>query len=267
MSARRVRVPGRQSYGRPVPLGRPTRRAMKLPNLGLVPRRLLIMTAGIAVAGFGLWQVFSINAVTVSAPGRGEEIKREALKQIEASWRQKNLLTFDNEAMVSKLQQADPLLRSVEVRRKWPRGIVVTASLKQPSLGWSTGNQKYLLDRDGTVIGALSADSKLPVVTDGSNLPVQIGARVASARFVAFATELVPALAKVGIGAQGLAVTDTTLDLVVSTNKGYRLIFDTAREVEEEIADLKSVQALLATQNKVPAEYIDLRIAGKAYYK
>jgi hypothetical protein len=37
--------------------------------------------------------------------------------------------------------------------------------------------------------------------------------------------------------------------------------------VEEELVDLRAVRTLLTAQKKTPAEYIDLRIAGKAYYK
>jgi cell division septal protein FtsQ len=267
VSARQVRTPGRQIYGRAMPLARPSRRRPRVPSLGLLQRRLLMLAVGLMVVAYVLSQAFAITTVTVSAPSRGEEIKAETMKSLAGSWRQRNLLTLDSGELVSDLQQADPLLRSVEARRKWFHGITITALLKQPSLGWSTGNQKYLLDRDGTAIGMLPLGSKLPVVNDGSNLPVQIGGRVAAARFVSFVAAVVPALAAEGIGAQSLDVKDTTLDLSVTTNKGYRLIFDTGRGVDDEMVDLRAVVKLLAAQKKAPAEYIDLRIAGKAYYK
>jgi hypothetical protein len=62
-------------------------------------------------------------------------------------------------------------------------------------------------------------------------------------------------------------VKETTFDLHVTTDKGYKLIMDTSRPVEEGTRDLKAVLALLASQKKAPTEYVDLRIAGKAYYK
>ncbi len=267
MNERRVRSAGRQIYGRAMPLGRPARKSKRLPAMSLLQRRLALLAALVVAALFGLSQLFAINTVVVKSSSRVGEIKAEAEKLISASWKQRNLLSFDDADFVLKLQQADPLLRSVGVRRQWFHAIAVTAVLKQPSLGWSTGNQKYLLDRDGSAIGLLASGTTLPVVTDGSNLPVQIGQQVASPRFVAFCMQLVPALSASGMGVTGLSVKDTTLDLSVSVNKGYRLVFDTGRDVGEELADLKSVQALLAAQKKTPAEYIDLRIAGKAYYK
>jgi cell division septal protein FtsQ len=221
----------------------------------------------VVAAAYGLMRIFAINSVVVSSPGRGEEIKVEVQKLIGNTWTQGNLLTFNNGDLESKLQQEDPLLRSVTVRRQWMHTIRVTAVLRQPSLGWSTDNQSFLLDRDGTAIGPLPPGSALPVVSDGSNLPVKVGDRVTTSRFVAFVVALTPALTTSGFPVTGLSIKDTTLDLTVGTAKGYRLVFDTSRTVGEELADLKAVQGVMVAQGRVPSEYIDLRIAGKAYYK
>jgi cell division septal protein FtsQ len=267
VNSRRVKNTGRPVYGRMQPVNRPGRARVRTPRLSLWQWRLLILVALLVAALYGLLKLFAVNTVVVTAPGRAEEIKAETVKLTQAKWQQGNLLTLDDEQLVLDLQQADPLLRSVQVRRKWFHTIAVSALLKQPSLGWSSDNQSFLLDRDGTAIGVLPAGSKLPVVNDGSNLPVKVGQRVTTSRFVAFVTGMVPALAGVGVGVTSLDVKDTTLDLSVTTNKGYRLIMDTSREVSDEMVDLKAVLALLASQKKTPAEYIDLRVAGKAYYK
>ncbi len=267
MSDRRVRPMGRGSYGRAMPLSRPRRRIAPRIRFGQKPRRLLLL---VVAAGLVVWageHAFAVKTISVSSPGRAVEIKAETKKDVSASWRQQNLLTLDAGSLADKLQQADPLLSSVNVRRSWPNGVVITAVLRQSGIGWSTGEQKYLLDRDGTAIGALPQASKLPMVTDGTNLPVNVGQRVASTKFVAFVTALVPALASHGIGVTGLSIKDTTLDLDVSTNKGYYLVLDTGRGVDEAMSDLVPVLTLLAAQKKTPASYIDLRIAGKAYYR
>lgn len=266
MSERRVKTTGRLTYGRAQPLSRPGRKRPR-PKMSALQWRLLVVFALVVLAGWGIGQLFALRTVSVSAPARQAEIESEARKLIEGKWWWGNLVTFDESEFVSKLQQADPALRTVVVRRRWFHTVVITATLKQPSLGWSSGNQTYVLDSDGTVIGTLTGTPAFPVVYDGSNLPVQIGQRAASARFVEFVSQVVPALASSGIGVTRLDIKDTTLDLTAQTNKGYRILFDTGRGVAEELADLKAVQGLLATQKRTPAEYIDLRVAGKAYYK
>jgi cell division septal protein FtsQ len=242
-------------------------RAKPKPSLSLAQRRFVILAVIVALALWGLSRAFAITDVEVSAQGRGEELKASTKKLLAESWLQGNTITLNNGDLEERLLQEDPLLRSVEVRRKWFHTVRVAAVLKQPSMGWASDNQKYLVDRDGTAIGELPADSRLPVVQDGSNLPVKLGQRVASSRFVDYVGDLIPALKALGITPKAMDVKETTFDLHVTTEKGYKLIMDTSRPVEEGTRDLKAVQALLTSQKKTPAEYIDLRIAGKAYYK
>ena len=267
MNERRVRAVGRPVYGRAQPLSRPTRRRVRVARVSALQRRLLVIVALVIAAGWGIGQLFAVREVSVSAPGRKAEIESEAHKLVGSTWWWGNLITFDNGGFVSKLQQADPILRNVTVRRHWFHTIVVTASLKQPSLGWNTGNQLYVLDSDGTVIGTQMGTVNFPVVYDGSNLPVQIGQKVVTPHFVEFVDQAVPSLRSLGISVTRLDIKDTTLDLTAQTSKGYKILFDTSRAVGDELSDLHSVLALLVTQKKTPAEYIDLRIAGKAYYK
>jgi cell division septal protein FtsQ len=268
MSDRRVRSSGRPIYGRVQPLSNRTRsRGVKRPRLTALQGRLIFLLIAVIVAGWGIGQLFAIKTVTVNIGSRQAAIATEAKAITNANPWWGNLITFDSAGFVAKLQQNDPLLRSVGVRRQLFHTIVVTAVLKQPSLGWNTGNQGYILDKDGTVIGAAPSPASLPVVFDGSNLPVQIGERAVSGTFVEFVDQVVPGLSGQGIGVIRLDIKDTTLDLSAQTNKGYRILFDTSRPARDELNDLNAVLKLLVTQKKSPAEYIDLRIAGKAYYK
>ncbi len=263
MSERRVRSVGRPVYGRPQPLpGR--RRGLRL-RMGIIPRRLIILVFGGLVLVFILKQSFDINKVDVKSSARSAEIQTQVRALTQTRWRQQNLLTLDATTLENDLLAADPMLKSVEIKRRWPHGIIATAVLKQPSLGWSSGNQAYLLDRDGSAIGLLPAGLALPVVVDGSNLPVELGKKVTSVRFVSFTTEVATALASLELNPTRYEVKDTTLDLYVTTNKGYQLIFDTSRSAGDEVSDLRALLGFL--KGKAPAQYIDLRIAGKAYYK
>jgi cell division septal protein FtsQ len=227
----------------------------------------MILTVVLIAVLIILKQAFAITSVTVKAPSRTGDIQTEAQKLLQGDWQQGSLLTFDDGDFTDKLLATDPMLKTADVRRSWPHGLTVTATLKQPSLGWSTGNQNYLLDLDGTAIGALPAGSTIPMVVDGSNLPVKLGQKVATARFVAFVMSLPDALKQSGLAATRYEVKDTTLDLYVTTNKGYYLLLDTGREPAGAAADLKSITTYLQVQKKAPATYIDLRVAGKAYYK
>ncbi len=269
MAERRVvRQPGRPQYGRPAPpprQRRPVRVGQTTSALRRLPWRLISLVGGILLVVWFIWSSFNIHTIDVTTPTQGDNVKSEVQSLLDKSMTQDNLLTLNTGKLATSLIALDPQLKAVEIHRLWPHGISVIVTEKQPALAWSTGNQNYLLDRDGTVIGNLPSSSNLPTVIDGSNLPVQKGQQVVTAQFVSFCTELVADLPQAGVGIVSLTVKDTTFDLYVKTTKGYDLIFDTTRPAADEVADLKTVEKTLA--GKVPAQYIDMRIAGKAYYQ
>lgn len=263
---RRVRTP-RAVYGRS-PASRNRRPARRRSySIGLVPKRAIILITLILIVGFGFKQLFNIKTVSVDSTTRKDEITREAQSIIAANWMQSNLLTLSPDKLVKQLQLADPMIKSVEVVQRWPSSLVLKVVLKRPSLGWTSGNQNFLLDRDGTVIGPLPTGQLLPVVQDSSNLPVQLGQRVTSSQFVGFTIDAASAMARLKLGPTKLEIRDTTLDLYATTPAGYQLIFDTSRSSVDEVADLKAILGALAAQKSQPAKYIDLRVIGKAYYK
>ncbi|HEY6736468.1 MAG TPA: cell division protein FtsQ/DivIB [Candidatus Saccharimonadia bacterium] len=251
-----------------MPLKPPKRRGgVRVPQLSRQVWRGIGLLAGLGVLAWSVTAFFAISIITVKAASGGERIAAETRQVVGSVWWRANVLLVDTDAIKTRLLQVDPTLKSVEISRTLPHTLYVAAILKQPSVAWLSGNQLYVLDADGTVIASNPADNSLPVVVDGSNVPVRVGERAASRRFVDFVSQLLPALAARGVQATKLSIAETTLDLTVDTNKGYRLVFDTGREVPDEFVDYDAVMRTIAAQKKVVAEYVDLRIAGKAYYK
>lgn len=265
-NVRNVRVP-RPVYGRP-PASRnrrPTRR--RVFKLGTLPKRVVIIFVIILALALGLKQLFTIKQINVASQARNSEVTREVQQLIDGNLMQSNLITLNSSQLVSKLLAADPMIKTASVVRNWPASISVKVTLKRPSLGWTTGNQSYLLDRDGTVIGALPVGQALPVVIDNSNLPVALGQRVTSTQFVGFTIDANDAMTRLKLGPTKLEIKDTTLDLYATTPAGYQLIFDTSRAAADEVSDLKEILQALSSQKKSVTQYIDLRVVGKAYYK
>jgi cell division septal protein FtsQ len=214
-----------------------------------------------------LKQLFAVKQTSVQSTTRQSEITREAQAIVASNWAESNLLTLSGNRLSTQLLAVDPMIKTATVSKYWPNRISVKITLKQPSLGWTSGNQSFLLDRDGTVIGAFPTGQALPVVQDNSNLPVQLGQRVVSSQFVGFTTDVAAAMARLKLGPAKLEVKDTTADLYATTTAGYQLIFDTSRSSVDEIADLQTILTALAAQKKQASQYIDLRVVGRAYYK
>jgi hypothetical protein len=107
----------------------------------------------------------------------------------------------------------------------------------------------------------------LPVVIDGSSIPVKVGDRVVSRDFVDFVLKLNDYFKDNKIEVEQIFVTETTSELNVKLKDGYVIKFNTSDPADSQIKSLAATLALIKSQNKKPSEYIDLRVTGKAFYK
>lgn len=181
----------------------------------------------------------------------------------------RNTALADSAAVENYLEKAEPALKNVTVKKRLPGKLEIIVQERQPGLNWKTGETVYLLDVDGTVIGPTKGlYSRLPVIIDSSNVPVKPGQQAVPTGFITFCTvflgNLTPAT---GLKAGEITVGQSTSELYVKTDRGFTLKLDTTRPAGDEIADLKAVMKELARAKKSPAQYIDLRVENKAYYK
>jgi cell division septal protein FtsQ len=179
-----------------------------------------------------------------------------------------NIVLINTGSLAAYLQQTEPGIKQASIERHLFHTLTVVIVERQPALNWKTNGSVYLLDTNATVVSPTNATyAHLPTVTDSSNLPVTIGERVAPTAFVSFCISIAQQLPAAGYAIQDITVPETTSEVYVQTNQGVLLKFDTTRPAGEEIADLQAVHAQLVAAHKTPTQYIDLRIAHKAYYK
>lgn len=214
----------------------------------------------------GAFDIKSIKAVGADgSPDLAAQKQAETLIKKNFMWG--NWLFLTGKKLSDAMRGGDSAVKTVIVKRQWPNKVLITVSLRRPTLNWQTGERKYQLDSDGTIIGPANND-KLPTITDTSNLPVRAGDRVVPSRFVTFCQDILLQLKpQTGLNVASLRIPDTTSELYVQTDRNYFIKFDTTRPAGDELADLKLVLSQLGKLGKSPNEYIDLRVAGKAYYK
>ncbi len=217
------------------------------------------------------WFWFGLKLNTIKVSGNqfvsSERISTAVNDQLNRHWWWRNSLLLDPGSLSTNLLASQPGLQSAKVTRTWPHGLSVKVSERRPSLGWQTGGQSYLVDKDGSIIGPLQSAAGLPVVTDSSNLPVKTGDKVVAPRFISFVQQIAAGLPKQGFKVTALRIPETSSELYVSTNRNLMIKFDTTREASDELLSLQQVMKQLSGAHKTPAEYIDLRVEGKAYYK
>ncbi len=264
MNPRRVVRSGRPVY---------SRGSVNLPRKFRLPAwnwRLVGLGVGVLVLTMGWAMAFSLQHTQIAGQRSVplERLRTEVAEELGHHLGWGNLTTLDTEALGSRIKQREPLLNKVIVTRNWPHSIAIRVEERTPGLIWQTGELRYLVDSEGVVVGeADTSPTDLAVVLDRTNLPVKVGDRVVAERFITFIIDLRRLMPATKLSIKSLAVPETTTEVFVTTDKSYVVKFDTTRPATDSITALNRVLTELARVGKVPAEYIDLRIENRAYYK
>lgn len=264
MNPRRVVRPSRPVYSRG---STNIRRSFRLPAWNW---RLVGTVSGAVILVVAWSMTFSVQQVVVTGAGSvpRERLVREAQDEIRQHLGWGNLTLLDTDALASRIKQREPLLSGVTVLRTWPHTVTVKVEERTPGMIWATGEQRYLIDSEGVVVGAAGQGStSLATVVDSTNLSVKVGDRVVASSFISYIAELRTLMPATKLGIKSLQVPETTTEVFVTTDRGYVVKFDTTRSAASGVQALVRVQAELARVGKTPAEYIDLRIENRAYYK
>ncbi|HSD56507.1 MAG TPA: hypothetical protein VLA92_05165 [Candidatus Saccharimonadales bacterium] len=185
-----------------------------------------------------------------------------------------NKLTVNADKVARDLQKQFPELKAVSVSLPvFGNQPIVYIQPVAPKMILVSKDGMYLLDADGRALitGNQVPDLDalhIPVVNDQSGLPITLGKVALPKGTVSFITQVAGQLQ-----AKGLKI--TTLTLPVGSTElqarldgvGYYVKFNLHGNAREEAGSYLAVKAKLESMHKTPAEYVDVRVENKAYYK
>jgi hypothetical protein len=141
-------------------------------------------------------------------------------------------------------------------------------TMREPIAGWNIHNQQQYVDSTGTAFVRNYFPSPLVQIVDNSGIQVQAGQAVASNRFLGFVGRAV-GLAKIqGYTVQQVVIPSGTTREVQLRIEGvsFPIKLSVDRSAGEQVEDMARVLTWLQARSITP-EYIDVRVAGKAFYK
>jgi hypothetical protein len=158
--------------------------------------------------------------------------------------------------------------KNIDIYKGLPDSIKVIVYRRSRSFIWQTQSKSYSVDEDGVVyeeIPVVPADSQALVVTDNKGLPVELGQKIVVTDFIKFVNDISTKFSeKTKLKIVGMGVEETTYHLHLRTENGFMVMFDTMRNLDEQLEDLNLLVTKYGPDIK---EYVDLRIAGRAYFK
>lgn len=197
-----------------------------------------------------------------------------AAKILRGSLANHSKLTIDTADFERTFQKEFPEVSSVSLGLPLVgRRPVVSITTAQPELLLAANNQLYVIDKRGSAIMVasdlpVSTRQKLPLIHDQSGLAIKLGQVVLSSENINFIMVVDDQLT-----AQKLTVSDITLPTVPHqvnfrlTGQPYYIKFSFDTDARQSAGSLLAVRQYLAGHNTAPAEYIDLRVPGRAYYR
>lgn len=142
-----------------------------------------------------------------------------------------------------------------------------------PAMLIASSGETYVIGEDGTAILkssqlVSSIRDRLPIVTDFSGTDIRLGKQIVTTDLVMFMGQIEKHLSakKITVGAYTLPTVANELHFQPA-GEGYIVKLNTEIDARQQIGTYLAVRDKLLAENTLPAEYIDVRIEERAYYK
>lgn len=169
----------------------------------------------------------------------------------------------------SYMRQKHGEISAFKVHRQWyGGGVEFTVEFRQPILVWQVGSQKFYVDSQGVAFTYDHYMQPLVAVEDKSGISADSGSSVASRRFIRFLGQLVGAVNandKGKVKAVIIPASTREIDLTLE-GREYPIKTHIDRDPLQQAEDISNALGYFDSKGIVP-QYLDVRVAGKAFYK
>lgn len=247
-------------------------------HLSNLRRKLLAYFAVVSVVAFGLYilvsQLVATTVPTLAGIGPASDSDATAYtRAVEEYYAARPVERFrfllNEEALLSHVQSTRPEVRAIDVEPGSSMGeasLVITP--REAIARWAFDSSDQYVDSYGVVFARNYFDDPVLQIVDNSGLPASSSRLVTSNRFLGFIGRVVAKSSEQGMSISQVAIPALTTRQVAVTLEGqateYRLSVD--RSAGNQVEDMARIQRYL-TVNQVTPGYVDVRIAGKAFYK
>lgn len=194
-----------------------------------------------------------------------------ASKQV-SSIRDSNKITFDESSLANAMQKQFPEISSAWVELPiFGQKPTIHLTISRPAFVYSSKNVSYILDSDGVIVGtqaAMSSIKNLPTVIDQSNISFKTGDKVISSDSVDFINQVLAQAKKAKVPVANIVLPAVAQEIQLhTTDKSYYVKFYFGNDALLQTGQWLAARHEFDTKNINPGEYLDVRVAGKIFYK
>lgn len=197
--------------------------------------------------------------------------KQAVIKQFQL-FKNRNKISLDDQGIVKDLRAQFPEISSASVELPlFGESPIVHLSIATPSFFLNSGHNLFVVDSEGYVVApsiSLPAVRNLLTLSDQSGFAAKPGQQAMSSANVSFINTVVAEAkrAKVPISSLTLPALAQEVDLRTS-DRGYYIKFFLGGDVLQQTGQFLAARHKFDQTNTQPSQYLDVRVAGKIYYK
>lgn len=237
-----------------------TKKSSSGSKLGCVLVLLIIVTG--AFYFFLFSQYFEIRNIMVSG---SKTISDESIKEVFTKYQkqQNNIFLFPSKNIELELLEKYPIFSQIIITKGIPDSIKVEIQERSGIVVLKSDNRLFLIDMQGIVFEEIDQVEDMPIIERDENL--ELGDKVFTIELVEFILQLVDNFsAYTYMKIEKIEILDTVFELNLWTSKDYKVVFDTTKNVQDQLDTLAKV---LPEVKGKKIEYIDLRLGEKVFYK
>lgn len=180
-----------------------------------------------------------------------------------------NTKNIEND-LLTKFPELQTAVVTVPLASRRP---IVSLRAVEPRLLLVTDEGRYIIDANGRAAKAVSDDKlanelDLPIVQDQTGLKPDLGKVTLTSREVAFMSELYHQLKAKSINIESLVLPPLVNELHLQVkDQGYSVKFNLLGDARLQVGTWQALADRLSRDRINPAEYIDVRVDEKAFYK
>ncbi|MFA6047525.1 MAG: FtsQ-type POTRA domain-containing protein [Parcubacteria group bacterium] len=244
---------------------------------------LLISFLGVVVYLLFFSRYLAVTNISVNGPEniKEEDIKNEIQWEIQGKFgrilEKNNLLLIKTSYYEKDLAEKFKKIDTVEVRRKFPSGLIVNIAEKKLKMIFCAREKCFILDNKGNAFEEIDENSEeynassLPVLKDTSNPEVSPGEQMLDPSYIAFSESVKNKLVQeldINLEREYSTPNRISGDLRVVTREGWSIFLNADVDAQKETDMLKAVlDEKIPRDQRGNLEYIDLRSDNKVFYK
>lgn len=188
------------------------------------------------------------------------------------SLRNHTKLTLDRSGISSAMKRQFPEISNVELKVPLISQVpTFKLDIAAPTFNLSSASNIYVVGANGVVVaasGQLPSLSKLPTVIDQSGFEASPGKQVLATSAIAFINNLLAQCKQAGLQVQSLTLPAAPQALELrAEGSPYYVKFDLGGDAMLQAGQHLAAKHKFDSENTQPSQYLDVRVAGKIYYK